>query len=188
MVRLERNYRSTGHILGAAAQVISNNRDRLGKTLWTEDDLGEKVQIASLWDDQEEARFVGEEIEAYQRNKGKLADVAVLVRAGFQTRSFEERFISLGLPYRVIGGPRFYERQEIRDAIAYLRVVAQPDDDLALERIINLPKRGLGEATLQIFRRTARDADTSLYGALNLLIGTDELKPKIRSTVTRAAR
>jgi len=184
VVRLERNYRSTGHILGAAGGVISNNRDRLGKTLWTEDDLGEQVQIASLWDDQEEARFVGEEIEAYQRNKGKLADVAVLVRAGFQTRSFEERFISLGLPYRVIGGPRFYERQEIRDAIAYVRVVAQPDDDLALERIINLPKRGLGEATLQLFRKAARDTDSSLYGALNMLVGTDELKPKVRSTIT----
>ena len=184
VIRLERNYRSTGHILGAAAEVISNNRDRLGKTLWTEDELGEKVQIASLWDDQEEARFVGEEIEAYQRDKGKLAEVAVLVRAGFQTRSFEERFISLGLPYRVIGGPRFYERQEIRDAIAYLRVVAQPDDDLALERIINLPKRGLGDATVQLFRRAARDAGTSLYGALGMLIGTDELKPKVRSTVS----
>ena len=142
------------------------------------------MQIASLWDDQEEARFVGEEIEAYQRNKGKLAEVAVLVRAGFQTRSFEERFISLGLPYRVIGGPRFYERQEIRDAIAYLRAVAQPDDDLALERIINLPKRGLGDATVQLFRRAARDAGTSLYGALAMLIGTDELKPKVRTTVT----
>ena len=142
VVRLERNYRSTAHILGAAGGVIANNRDRLGKTLWTEDEPGEKVQIASLWDDQEEARFVGEEIEAWQRDDGegkdgKLAEVAVLVRAGFQTRSFEERFISLGLPYRVIGGPRFYERQEIRDAIAYLRVIAQPDDDLALERIIN---------------------------------------------------
>lgn len=184
VVRLERNYRSTGHILGAAAEVISNNRDRLGKTLWTEDEAGEKVQIASLWDDQEEARFVGEEIEAYQRDKGKLAEVAVLVRAGFQTRSFEERFISLGLPYRVIGGPRFYERQEIRDAIAYLRVVAQPDDDLALERIINLPKRGLGDATVQLFRRAARDSDTSLYTALGMLIGTDELKPRVKSTVT----
>ena len=190
VVRLERNYRSTAHILGAAAGVIANNRDRLGKTLWTEDEPGEKVQIASLWDDQEEARFVGEEIEAYQRDdsegeKGKLADVAVLVRAGFQTRSFEERFISLGLPYRVIGGPRFYERQEIRDAIAYLRVIAQPDDDLALERIINLPKRGLGDATVQLFRRAARDSDTSLYGALAMLVGTDELKPKVRTTVTR---
>lgn len=185
VVRLERNYRSTAHILGAAGGVIAHNRDRLGKTLWTEDEPGEKVQIASLWDDQEEARFVGEEIEAYQRNDGKLLQVAVLVRAGFQTRSFEERFISLGLPYRVIGGPRFYERQEIRDAIAYLRVIAQPDDDLALERIINLPKRGLGDATVQLFRRAARDADTSLYGALGLLIGTDELKPKVRTTVTQ---
>ena len=190
VIRLERNYRSTGHILGAAGGVIANNRDRLGKTLWTEDELGQKVQIASLWDDQEEARFVGEEIEAYQRDdgegeKGQLAEVAVLVRAGFQTRSFEERFISLGLPYRVIGGPRFYERQEIRDAIAYLRVIAQPDDDLALERIINLPKRGLGDATLQLFRTAARAAGTSLYDALGMLIGTDELKPRVRTTVTR---
>ncbi len=185
VIRLERNYRSTAHILGAAAGVIDNNRSRLGKTLWTEDEPGEKVRIASLWDDQEEARFVGEEIEAHQRDGGALAEVAVLVRAGFQTRAFEERFISLGLPYRVIGGPRFYERQEIRDAIAYLRVIAQPDDDLALERIVNLPKRGIGEATLQLFRTAAREADVSLYGALAMLAGTDELKPKVRTTVTR---
>ena len=158
VVRLERNYRSTGHILGAASGLIAHNRSRLGKTLWTEDEAGDRVRIASLWDDEEEARFVGEEIEAHQRAGGGLNDVAVLVRAGFQTRAFEERFINLGLPYRVIGGPRFYERAEIRDAIAYLRVVHQPDDDLAFERIVNLPKRGLGEATLQLLRRTARDA------------------------------
>jgi DNA helicase-2/ATP-dependent DNA helicase PcrA len=185
VVRLERNYRSTGHILGAAGGLIENNRARLGKTLWTEGEAGERVRIASLWDDQEEARFVGEEIEAHQRNKGRLADIAVLVRAGFQTRAFEERFISLGLPYRVIGGPRFYERQEIRDAIAYLRVVAQPADDLALERIINLPKRGLGDATIQLFRRAARSAETSLFQAIRFLAGTDELRPKVRSTVIR---
>jgi DNA helicase II / ATP-dependent DNA helicase PcrA len=142
VVRLERNYRSSGHILGAASGLIAHNRSRLGKTLWTEDDMGERLRLASLWDDEEEARFVGEEIEAHQRAGGLLSQVAVLVRAGFQTRAFEERFIALGLPYRVIGGPRFYERAEIRDAIAYLRVVQQPDDDLALERIVNLPKRG----------------------------------------------
>ena len=136
VVRLERNYRSTGHILGAASGLIAHNRSRLGKTLWTEDEQGERVRIASLWDDEEEARFVGEEIEAHQRRGGDLNDVAVLVRAGFQTRAFEERFINLGLPYRVIGGPRFYERAEIRDAIAYLRVVHQPEDDLAFERIV----------------------------------------------------
>ena len=156
------NYRSTGHILGAASGLVARNRARLGKTLWTEGEAGARVRIASLWDDEEEARFVGEEIEAEQRDGRALNDIAVLVRAGFQTRAFEERFVDLGLPYRVIGGPRFYERAEIRDAIAYVRIVHQPDDDLALERIINVPKRGLGEATLQLLRRTARDAGISL--------------------------
>ena len=142
VIRLERNYRSTGHILGAASGVITQNRARHGKTLWTEDEQGEQVRVAGLWDDQEEARFIADEVEAWQRRGGKLSQSAVLVRAGFQTRSFEERFIQLGIPYRVIGGPRFYERAEIRDAIAYLRVVCQPNDDLALERIVNLPRAG----------------------------------------------
>ena len=183
VVRLERNYRSTGHILGAAAGLIAHNRSRLGKTLWTEDEMGERVRIASLWDDEEEARFTGEELEAHQRAGGNLNDVAVLVRAGFQTRAFEERFINLGLPYRVIGGPRFYERAEIRDAIAYLRIVHQPDDDLAFERIVNLPKRGLGEATLQLLRRTARDAGQSLVAACRDLCTTDELRPRARTAL-----
>ncbi len=185
VIRLERNYRSTGHILGAASGLIAHNRSRHGKTLWTEDEAGERVRIASLWDEQEEARFVGEEIEAYQRHGVPLNDMAVLVRAGFQTRAFEERFINLGLPYRVIGGPRFYERAEIRDAIAYLRIVAQPDDDLALERIINRPKRGLGEATLQLLRRTARDSASSLCVSARALCATDELRPKVRTTIIR---
>ena len=185
VVRLECNYRSTGHVLGAASGLIAHNRSRLGKTLWTEGEAGERVRIASLWDDQEEARFVGEEIEAEQRAGRQLNDIAVLVRAGFQTRAFEERFIHLGLPYRVIGGPRFYERAEIRDAIAYLRTVHQPDDDLALERIINLPKRGLGEATLQLLRRSARDAGVSLSVAARTLSGTDELRPHVRTTILR---
>jgi DNA helicase II / ATP-dependent DNA helicase PcrA len=185
VIRLERNYRSTGHILGAASGLIAHNRSRHGKTLWTEDEAGERVRIASLWDDQEEARFVGEEIEAYQRHRVSLNDMAVLVRAGFQTRAFEERFINLGLPYRVVGGPRFYERAEIRDAIAYLRVVAQPDDDLALERIINRPKRGLGEATLQLLRRTARDMGASLYVCARALCATDELRPSVRTAIAR---
>jgi DNA helicase-2/ATP-dependent DNA helicase PcrA len=183
VVRLERNYRSTGHILGAASGLIARNRARLGKTLWTEDEAGARVRIASLWDDEEEARFVGEEIEAHQRQGGTLNEVAVLVRAGFQTRAFEERFIALGLPYRVIGGPRFYERMEIRDAIAYLRLVHQPDDDLALERIINVPKRGLGDATVQLLRRTARDSGCSLGLAARALCATDELRPKVRTTL-----
>ena len=188
MVRLERNYRSTGHILGAASGLIAHNRSRLGKTLWTEDEQGERVRVASLWDDEEEARFVGEEIEAHQRRGGNLNDVAVLVRAGFQTRAFEERFINLGLPYRVIGGPRFYERAEIRDAIAYLRVVHQPDDDLAFERIANVPKRGLGDATLQLLRRTARDTGQSLVAASRTVCATDELRPKVRTTLLQLLR
>jgi DNA helicase II / ATP-dependent DNA helicase PcrA len=185
VVRLECNYRSSGHILGAASGVIAHNRSRLGKTLWTPDEAGERVRIASLWDDEEEARFVGEEIEALQRSGTELSEIAVLVRAGFQTRAFEERFITLGLPYRVVGGLRFYERAEIKDAIAYLRVVHQPDDDLALERIINLPKRGLGQSTVQLLQRAARTAETSLAGAARMLCATDELRPKVRTTLTR---
>jgi DNA helicase-2/ATP-dependent DNA helicase PcrA len=188
VVRLERNYRSTGHILAAASGLIAHNRARLGKTLWTEGDEGARVRIASLWDDEEEARFIGEEIEAHQRAQGRLEDIAVLVRAGFQTRAFEERFITLGLPYRVIGGPRFYERAEIRDAIAYLRVVHQPDDDLAFERIANVPKRGIGDATLQLLRRSARDAGSSVLAAARLLCTTDELRPKLRTTLAELLR
>ena len=116
------------------------------------------MRVAGLWDDQEEARFVADEIEAWQRQGGRLSQAAVLVRAGFQTRSFEERFIQLGMPYRVVGGPRFYERAEIRDAIAYLRVVCQPDDDLAFERIVNVPRRGIGDSTLRSLRAAARAA------------------------------
>ncbi|MEM7021978.1 MAG: 3'-5' exonuclease, partial [Pseudomonadota bacterium] len=168
-----------------ASALIAHNRSRHGKTLWTEDEAGDRIRIASLWDDQEEARFVGEEIEAYQRDRVNLNDIAVLVRTGFQTRAFEERFINLGLPYRMIGGPRFYERAEIRDAIAYLRVVAQPDDDMALERIINRPKRGLGEATMQLLRRHARGSASSLSVSARSLCGTDELRPKVRTTIGR---
>src|SRR5438105_12862700 len=149
ITRLEQNYRSTSHILGAAAGMIAQNRGRLGKTLWTEASDGQKVVVRAVWDAEEEARWVGEEIEALQRKSHALSEVAILVRAGFQTREFEERFISLALPYRVIGGPRFYERQEIRDALAYLRLVNQPADDLAFERILNTPRRGIGSATVQ---------------------------------------
>jgi DNA helicase-2/ATP-dependent DNA helicase PcrA len=187
VVRLERNYRSTGHILGCASGLIAKNEGRHPKTLWTEDPLGEPVRVAGLWDDQEEARFVGEELEDLQRRGGRLADAAVLVRAGFQTRSFEERFIAIGLPYRVVGGLRFYERAEIRDAIAYLRVVAQPDDDLAFERIVNVPKRGLGEATLVQVRTHARRIDRSLVAATAELVGTDELKPAARRSLAAGA-
>ena len=183
VVRLERNYRSTGHILAAASGLIAHNAGRLGKTLWTEGEDGEKIRITENWDGDEEARAVGEAIEALQRGGESLDSMAILVRAGFQTRAFEERFLSIGLPYRVIGGLRFYERQEIRDAVAYIRVVMRPDDDLAFERIVNLPKRGLGEASLRPIHLLARADGVSLYRAAERLIETDELKPRARSAL-----
>ncbi|MCH2547436.1 MAG: UvrD-helicase domain-containing protein, partial [Alphaproteobacteria bacterium] len=178
VVRLERNYRSTHHILGAASSLIANNSKRLGKTLWTEEKTGEKILIKSVWDDAEEARYVGDEVENYQRAKTALNDMAILVRAGFQTRAFEERFITLGIPYRVIGGLRFYERLEIRDMLAYMRLLAQPDDDLAFERIVNTPKRGVGKATLEALHRLARSEHISLYRALLRQLDAKELKGK----------
>jgi DNA helicase-2/ATP-dependent DNA helicase PcrA len=185
VIRLEQNYRSTSHILAAASGVIAHNQGRLGKTLWTEAPGGDKVKVASLSDGEEEARFVGDEIEAFQRKKFNLRQMAILVRAGFQTREFEERLLVLGIPYRVLGGPRFYERQEIRDALAYFRIVFQPADDLAFERIINTPKRGVGDATVQTLRLAARALQVPLAEAALRLTETDELKPKMR-TVIRA--
>ena len=183
VVRLERNYRSTGHILAAAAHLIAHNEDRLGKTLFTDDALGEKPTVTGIWDSEEEARVIGDEIESLQRQGQSLDEMAILVRASFQMREFEERFITLGLPYRVIGGPRFYERMEIRDALAYMRCVAQPADDLAFERIFNTPKRGLGDSTLQTIHNFARSQDIPLMQAAVRLAETDELKPKQRQTI-----
>ncbi len=183
VIRLEQNYRSTPHILAAASGLIAHNEGRLGKTLWTGIDAGDKVTIRGVWDGEEEARVVGEEIEARQAKGQSLEEIAVLIRAGFQTREFEERLITLGVPYRVIGGPRFYERQETRDAIAYLRVVVSPDDDLAFERIINVPKRGLGKATVQSIHHLARAEGMPMYEAARLITETDEIKPKARSTI-----
>jgi DNA helicase-2/ATP-dependent DNA helicase PcrA len=180
VIRLERNYRSTPHILAAASGLIAHNEGRLGKTLWTEESEGERVTVRGVWDGEEEARLVGDEIEALQRKGVPLGAIAVLVRAGFQTREFEERFITLGLPYRVIGGPRFYERQEIRDALAYLRVVQSPDDDLAFERIVNLPRRGIGNATVRLLHGVGRSQGVPLTEAARRLIQTDELKPNVR--------
>lgn len=185
IVKLEENYRSTGHILSAANGVISNNANRLGKELFTAAGDGEKVSVRGLWDGAAEARWVGEEIESLQNKQVSLNDVAVLVRTGFQMREFEERFIQLGLPYRVIGGPRFYERKEIRDALAYLRVVMQTHDDLALQRIINTPKRGLGDATIQILNVHARTKNISLYQSIIDLTQTEKLKPKVRGTLMK---
>jgi ATP-dependent DNA helicase UvrD/PcrA len=180
IVRLEQNYRSTPHILAAAAALIAKNEGRLGKTLWTEANEGERVFLRGVWDGEEEARWTGDEIEALQRRGQSLSQIAILVRAGFQTREFEERFIRLNLPYRVLGGPRFYERQEIRDALAYLRLVHQPEDDLAFERVVNTPRRGIGTQTLQALYHLARGERISLAEAASRLIGTDELKPAAR--------
>ncbi|HXE23463.1 MAG TPA: UvrD-helicase domain-containing protein [Roseiarcus sp.] len=180
VIRLERNYRSTGHILGVASGLIAHNRGRLGKTLFTDKPLGDRPTVTEAPDAQEEARLIGEEIEAAQHKGVSLDEVAILVRASFQMREFEERFIALGLPYKVIGGPRFYERAEIRDALAYLRCVAQPDDDLAFERIFNQPKRGLGDATLALLHDYGRRAGLSLTRAARALIETEDLKARPR--------
>jgi DNA helicase-2/ATP-dependent DNA helicase PcrA len=183
VIRLERNYRSTGHILAVASGLIAHNANRLGKTLFTQAAAGDKPTVSGLWDSQEEARVVGEEIESLQRAGQPLDEIAILVRASFQMREFEERFIALGLPYKVIGGPRFYERAEIRDALAYLRCVAQPDDDLAFERIFNVPKRGLGEATLSLIHDYARRAELPLMRATRVLVETEELKARPRQVL-----
>ena len=180
VIRLEKNYRSTGHILGSAGGLITHNEGRLGKTLWTEIEPGEKVRVRGLWDGSAEARFVGEEVETLQRRGESLAEMAILVRTGAQTREFEERFLTLGLPYRVVGGPRFYERMEIRDALAYLRLIQSIDDDLAFERIVNTPKRGLGDAALRTLHEAARGAGTSLMRVAMQVLGTDELRPQAR--------
>src|SRR5213596_338598 len=170
VIRLERNYRSTGHILAAASHLIAHNEGRLGKTLRTEDVDGEKVTVTGAWDSEEEARAIGEEIEELQRAGNKLNDIAILVRASFQMREFEDRFVTLGLPYRVIGGPRFYERAEIRDALAYLRVINSPADDLA-------------DATLQMLHNHARKRRITLSEAARAVVDTDELKPKARGAL-----
>jgi DNA helicase II / ATP-dependent DNA helicase PcrA len=183
VIRLERNYRSTGHILAVASGLIAHNRGRLGKTLFTDKALGDRPKVAEAPDALEEARLVGEEIEAAQHKGVSLDDMAILVRASFQMREFEERFIALGLPYKVIGGPRFYERAEIREALAYLRCVAQPDDDLAFERIYNQPKRGLGDATLATLHEYGRRTGLSLTRAARSLVETEELKPRARQTL-----
>ncbi|MDO8535349.1 MAG: 3'-5' exonuclease, partial [Xanthobacteraceae bacterium] len=183
VIRLERNYRSTGHILAAASHLIAHNEGRLGKTLRTEGEAGEKVTVTGAWDSEEEARAIGEEIEALARKGHKLSQIAILVRASFQMREFEDRFVTLGLPYRVIGGPRFYERAEIRDALAYFRCVCSATDDLAFERIANVPKRGLGDVALQTLHDYSRMNRVSLMEAARALVETEELKAKPRGAL-----
>ncbi|TQV69542.1 AAA family ATPase [Aliiroseovarius halocynthiae] len=183
VVRLEQNYRSTAHILAAASGVIAGNSDRLGKELWTEAEGGEKVRLIGHWDGDEEARWVGEEIEAMQSGtRGRagmsLDDMAILVRASHQMRAFEDRFLTIGLPYRVIGGPRFYERLEIRDAMAYFRLAVSQDDDLAFERIVNTPRRGLGDKAIQTINMLARSNGVSMVEGARIAIETGAIKGK----------
>jgi DNA helicase II / ATP-dependent DNA helicase PcrA len=184
IIRLERNYRSTANILGAASGLIAHNQGRLGKTLRTDSSAGEKVEVQGCWDDEEEARIIGEDVEQFQRQRQNLSEIAILVRASFQMRAFEDRFITLGLPYRVVGGPRFYERQEIRDATAYFDVTLNPANDLKFERIVNLPRRGLGESSLKSLHQVARAHNVPLMQAARLIVETEELKPKSRKALS----
>jgi DNA helicase-2/ATP-dependent DNA helicase PcrA len=185
VIRLEQNYRSTSNILAAADGLIAHNAGRLGKTLWTDRGEGEKLRVIGVWDGPEEARRVGEEIESHMRRGGSPADAAILVRAQFQTREFEERFIAIGLPYQIIGGFRFYERAEIRDALAYLRLIHQPADDLAFERIVNQPKRGLGDKAIATIHRHARATRQPLLLAAAQMLGSDELQARARNSLGR---
>ncbi|MEQ1613487.1 MAG: 3'-5' exonuclease, partial [Hyphomicrobiaceae bacterium] len=184
VIRLERNYRSTGHILATASGLIAHNKGRLGKTLFTDGHDGNKVTVTGLWDDEEEARVVGDDIEAARKRGHKLNDIAILVRASFQMRSLEDRFVTMGMPYRVIGGPRFYERQEIKDAIAYLEIVANPSNDLKFERIVNVPKRGLGDTTMKRIHDLARASDVPMYHAARMMTESDDLGGKARKSLT----
>ncbi len=188
IVKLERNYRSTKHILGAASALIATNQDRLGKTLWTEDDSGDKVRVRGVWDGEAEARLIADEIETARKQGMKYRDMAVLVRASFQMRAFEERFVMLAVPYQVIGGPRFFERAEIRDAHAYLRLIQSEDDDLAFERIVNVPKRGIGETSVQKILHIARENGVSAMQAVRHLITTDELQARTRTPLANFVR
>ena len=184
IIRLEQNYRSTGNILAAASKLIEANESRFGKTLWTSSNGGEKVSVTSTWDGEEEARIITDEIEQQSLNKKNLDEVAILVRASFQMREFEDRFVSIGLPYKVIGGPRFYERKEIRDANAYFRLAIQPNDSLALERILNVPKRGIGETTLKKIKDYAKNNNIPTIDSIRDLIKTSEIKPKTKISLS----
>jgi DNA helicase II / ATP-dependent DNA helicase PcrA len=188
ILRLERNYRSTANILGAASGLIAANRARLGKTLWTQAPGGEKVKVSGVWDGEAEARQIADEIETYKRGERTFSSIAVLVRAAWQMRAFEERFLMLKIPYKVIGGPRFFERAEVRDAHAYLRLVRSEDDDLAFERIVNQPKRGVGDTTVAKLSAIARAQGVSLARAARDATNTDELRGPARTGLTAFLR
>jgi DNA helicase-2/ATP-dependent DNA helicase PcrA len=188
VIRLERNYRSTGHILGAAAGIIGQNKARLGKTLFTDGDTGTLPTVTGVWDDEEEARTVGDGIEGLRKARHPLNQIAILVRASAQMRAFEDRFITMGLPYRVIGGPRFYERQEIKDAIAYLEVTANPSNDLKFERIANVPKRGLGDTSIKRVHELARARQVPMFQAAREIVETEEIGAKARRSLADLLR
>ncbi len=185
VIRLEQNYRSTGHILATASALIANNSERLGKTLHTNIGDGEKVLLRGCWDHEEEARNISDQIEQLQREQHSLEDVAVLVRASSQMRAIEDRFVTVGMPYRVIGGPRFYERKEIKDAIAYFEVIFNSANDLKFERIINTPKRGLGEASLRPIYEYARAKGIPLVESARVLMTTEDLRPAARNSISK---
>jgi DNA helicase-2/ATP-dependent DNA helicase PcrA len=188
VIRLERNYRSTAHILAAASGLIAANKGRLGKTLWTQAEGGEKVRVRGVWDGEAESRLVADEIEAWKRSGRRYGEVAILVRASFQTRAFEDRFIMLQIPYKMVGGQRFFERAHIRDAVAYLRLVQSEDDDLAFERIVNTPKRGIGDTTVQKILQLARGKGVSASLAARGIVQTDELAARTRTSLSNFLR
>ena len=193
VIRLERNYRSTSHILAAASGLIAANKSRLGKTLWTEEEGGEKVVVRGVWDGEAESRLIADEIERAKKgttdkNPRKYRDMAILVRASFQMRAFEERFVLLQIPYTVVGGPRFFERAENRDAHAYLRLINSEDDDLAFERIVNVPKRGIGDTTVQKLLQVARLNGVPAVTAARQVVLTDELAARTRTSLANFLR
>ena len=185
VIRLEENYRSTGHILSAASKLIENNESRLGKTLWTGSGEGEKVIIKSVWDGEEEARQITSELEKMSLKNINLDETAILVRASYQMREFEDRFISVGLPYKVIGGPRFYERKEIRDVNAYLRLAVRPEDSLALERVINTPKRGIGETSVKKIRDHSKINNLPMIESIKDLLSENIFKGKAQNSLEK---
>ena len=183
IIKLEQNYRSTQNILTAASALISNNKDRLGKKLWTEGEDGEPIQLSCFRDGKDEATSIGDIIEKKLKKKYRLNDISILVRAIFQTREFEERFLKIGLGYRILGGTKFYQRAEIKDCVAYLRILNQKKDDLAFERIINTPKRSLGDATINILHDWSKKNNLCLEDSALNLIELDKLKPKTKTSL-----
>ncbi len=188
VIRLERNYRSTPHILAAASGLIAANKSRLGKTLWTQAEGGDKVQVRGVWDGEAESRLIADDLERWKRSGRRYRECAILVRASFQMRAFEERFVMLQIPYTVVGGPRFFERAEIRDAHAYLRLIQSPDDDLAFERIVNTPKRGIGDTTVAKLLQLARLQEASAMQAARGVVATDELPARTRTALANFIR